>query len=710
MRLLAVLSTLLLLTAADTWGEGAVRVKDIAPGTSSSFPTLLTAVDASLYFSVGGDLWVSQGLTSNTTLIRPATDPTTIVYSPVTSMVSGGKLLYFIVNVQADTAHLLFDVAQLWKTDGTVAGTTMVKNITPGGEGNLTDGEQMVYAGGKVYFNGVDSQNGRELWVSDGTEAGTHITKDINLGSVLNAPPEQLTVVNDLVYFVADDGVHGQQIWKSNGTTAGTTLVSLLYAPPSNLTPKGDNVYFSVNPSILTGEDSAIGVTDGTMAGTELIAGFTFPSELLELANAGGKIYFTVQATSGGLLFTTDGTFSGTSLLLGPFTSGTDFPNPLRLTNFQGKLYFVANDGINGFELWKSSGTVGTTTIVKDIFSGGDSYPQCLTPAGDLLFFAAYTGTKGSELYQSDGSSPGTKLVSDINTGFGDSNPSQLTNVKGTLYFTANDGDTGVELWRFGTPNATAPAAELGNISTRVNVGVGDNVMIGGFIITGTEPKKVVLRGIGPSLPVPGALANPYLELHDSTGAIVAANDDWGNSANKQAIIDSGVPPTDPKEAAVVRTLDPGNYTAVVRGVNNATGVGLVEVYDLDQTVDAKLANISTRGLVQSDDDVMIGGLIVLGTSPTQALLRAIGPSLPVGNALADPTLELHDSNGAIIASNDDWKDTQEAAIEATTIPPTKNAESAIVVTLSPGTYTAVVRGKNNSTGVALVEAYQLGE
>jgi hypothetical protein len=214
---------------------------------------------------------------------------------------------------------------------------------------------------------------------------------------------------------------------------------------------------------------------------------------------------------------------------------------------------------------------------------------------------------------------------------------------------------------------------EFGNISTRLSVGTANNVLIGGFIVTGTQPKKVVIRAIGPSLiafGVPGLLANPTLELHDSTGAVISSNDNWVDSANKQAIIDSRLAPTSNLESAILMTLNPGAYTAIVSGVNATIGVALVEVYDLDSTVDSKLANISTRGFVQTGDDVMIGGLIVLGTQPANTIIRAIGPSLPLAGTLADPTLELHDGNGTIIASNDNWKDTQESAIQATGVAP----------------------------------------
>jgi hypothetical protein len=268
----------------------------------------------------------------------------------------------------------------------------------------------------------------------------------------------------------------------------------------------------------------------------------------------------------------------------------------------------------------------------------------------------------------------------------------------------ASGGD-GTDIGAFELP-VVAPT--LGNISTRLLAGTGDNVLIGGFIVTGTQPKKVILRAIGPSLPVPGAMTDPTLELHDSTQAVIATNDNWQDSPDKQAIIDSTIPPTNDSESAIVMTLDPGPYTAVVQGANGGTGVALVEIYDLDQAADSKLGNLSTRGLVQTDDNVMIGGVIVLGTEPTNSIIRAIGPSLPLANTLDDPTLELHDSNGAIIASDDNWKDTQETEIEASGLAPTDDFESAIAATLTPGAYTAIVRGNNNTTGLALVEAYQL--
>ena len=247
----------------------------------------------------------------------------------------------------------------------------------------------------------------------------------------------------------------------------------------------------------------------------------------------------------------------------------------------------------------------------------------------------------------------------------------------------------------------------LGNISTRTLVETGDQVLIGGFIVTGTQPKKVIVRAIGPSLPLTGVLLNPFLELHDSSGALIVSNDNW-RTDQEQEIIATGLAPSNDNESAIVMTLDPGSYTAIVRGANGGTGIALVEVYDLDQLVDSKLANISTRGLVETGDNVLIGGFIVLGDNAANALLRAIGPSLPVAGSLADPTLELHDSNGTTLTSNDNWRSDQESEILATGLPPANDAESAILTTLSPGSYTAIVRGANNTTGIALVEVYQL--
>jgi hypothetical protein len=260
-----------------------------------------------------------------------------------------------------------------------------------------------------------------------------------------------------------------------------------------------------------------------------------------------------------------------------------------------------------------------------------------------------------------------------------------------------------------GYDRVTGTPTVLANISTRLPVGTGDNVLIAGFIVTGNQNKKVIVRAIGPSLGLAGKLADPVLELHDASGALLETNDNWMDSPNKQAIIDSTIPPKDPLESAIVRSVPPGNYTAIERGVNNGTGIGVVEAYDLDTSANSKLANIATRGLVQTGDNVLFAGTIVVGQASQKVIIRALGPSTGVPGAMADPTLELRDANGNLLEANDNWMDSpNKQAIIDSTIPPPNNAESAIVRTLTPANYTAIVRGVNNSTGIAVVEVYAL--
>jgi uncharacterized delta-60 repeat protein len=256
--------------------------------------------------------------------------------------------------------------------------------------------------------------------------------------------------------------------------------------------------------------------------------------------------------------------------------------------------------------------------------------------------------------------------------------------------------------------------AEAMNVSTRARVETGDNVLIGGFVITGNEAKRVIVRAIGPSLTSAGvanALTDPVLELHKPDGTIVT-NDNWRTSQQAE-ILATGFAPRSNFESAIVATLPPGNYTAIVRGKNDTSGIALVEANDLDQTVDSSLANISARSFVQSGDNVMIGGIVVgpSGTNIATMLLRAVGPSLAtfgIHNPLPDPVLELHNGNGQLIGGNDNWKTNQQAAIQATGLAPKNDKESAIFARLAPGNYTAVVRGKNNMTGIALVEVYRV--
>jgi predicted outer membrane repeat protein len=267
-----------------------------------------------------------------------------------------------------------------------------------------------------------------------------------------------------------------------------------------------------------------------------------------------------------------------------------------------------------------------------------------------------------------------------------------------------------------------APTGVAANISTRLPVGTDQSVLIGGFIIQGSTPKRLVIRGIGPSLNaiLPGALQDPVLELRNGAGALVAANNNWrttqpGGIINSDQSIDltaTGIAPSNEAEPAVVVTLDPGPYTSIIRGANNTTGIALVEIYDLDAVPSSTLANISTRGFIQSGNDVMIGGFILQGgVGSTQVVLRVIGPSLGafgITNPLSDPILELYDGNGASVAVNDNWKTgPNAAALQALGLQLSDEAESAIYQTGLPrGPYTAIVRGQNGGTGIGVVEAY----
>jgi hypothetical protein len=293
-------------------------------------------------------------------------------------------------------------------------------------------------------------------------------------------------------------------------------------------------------------------------------------------------------------------------------------------------------------------------------------------------------------------------------------------NQAGSSLFLATDLNPALRVYDMASPPPPmTPAKSLLNISTRMLTQTGDNVVIGGFIVKGmdtnqgtpraTDSKRVIVRAIGPSLPLVGRLADPVLELHGPDGAIIAANDNW--NAHRADVIATGLPPPEEYEAAIVAILSPGAYTAILRGSAGTNGIAVVEAYDLNASASLRLANISTRGKVETGDNVMIGGWIIGGGESTNVAIRAIGPSLTasgVGNALADPTLAVYNASGALIDQNDDWRTNQERLLMAAGMAPQDNRESAVLLSLLPGNYTAIVRGKNDTTGVALVEAYRL--
>lgn len=431
------------------------------------------------------------------------------------------------------------------------------------------------------------------------------------------------------------------------------------------------------------------------------------------------------------------GTFTGSGLGTLTLTGANTYTGPTSVSF--GKL--VVNGSITSAVTVNGNGTFGGTGTVNGITikSGGIVSPG--NSAGKLTVQGNYTQENGGILnVELGGTTPGTSFDQVAVGG--------SASINGTLNLSLIDGfrpvvgqtfailtsssatgnfstinssgftvrsdvtNAGIVLTITSVDPSLADAPSLANISTRLRVETGDNVLIGGFIVTGTQAKKVIVRAIGPSLPFADKLANPTLELH-GPGGLIAASDNWVDSPNKQAIIDTTIAPSNDLESAIIATLPANNsgYTAIVRGVSNTTGIGVVEVYDLDRSVDSKLANISTRGLVQTGDNVLIAGTIVLGKGSQKVIVRAIGPSLSIPGKLADPTLQLADANGAQLAFNDNWRTGgQENEIIATGVSPPNDFESAIVYALpaNGAAYTAIVRGANNTTGIAVVEVYAL--
>ncbi len=384
------------------------------------------------------------------------------------------------------------------------------------------------------------------------------------------------------------------------------------------------------------------------------------------------------------------GVLSGTGIIQGDLTNNGGYISP-GVSSSPGRLAVSGNftQGANG------------TTIVKRGGPGGGQFDQL--QVGGLASLGGKLDIKTINGYTAD---PADTF-----------SPLSFGSVSGT--FASVSSNAQVTVATTGLLTSVDPAkpnpsnGQPLNIATRLQVQSGDNVLVAGFIITGPAgvTKKVLIRGIGPSLAnfgVPGTIADPLLELHKADGTVVT-NDNWQQASNA-AQIPAGFAPSNSLESAIYIDLTPGNYTAILKGAHNETGVALAEVYDFETTSSVKLANIATRGFVNTGDNVMIGGFIIGGTEPANVLIRAIGPSLTqfgVQGALQATTLELHDSNGSVI-SNDGWRSTQEAEIQATTIPPSNDNEAAILATLVPGNYTAVVRGRNNTTGIAVVEAYNL--
>jgi hypothetical protein len=358
----------------------------------------------------------------------------------------------------------------------------------------------------------------------------------------------------------------------------------------------------------------------------------------------------------------------------------------------------------------------GTTTLETDVIFNNtldyDSYRGPLQPqAFDFHRIALHEFGHVVGLNHPDQASPPQKVAAIMNSIISSIDSLQPDDIAGaqSIYSSGPGYQDSI------------PAPTLVNLSTRGFVGTGDNRLIGGFIVQGSEPATVILRAIGNSLGAAGvtnALSDPMLELHDSSGGIIASSDDWIDGANERdgsAVASFHLDPSNSRESALMATLEPGNYTVVVQAFNNGdgklTGTALVELYDLHAT-GGRAGNISTRGQVLTGDNILVGGFIVGGNQSKDVVVRALGPSLAasgVSSTLRDPTLELRDGQGNLAAADNDWGDSANAgAIQAEGFAPSQSVESALQVTLNPGSYTAIVRGTGNGTGVALVEIYDL--
>jgi ELWxxDGT repeat protein len=439
---------------SDGTSAGTVMVKDIYPGDYGSYPRSLTNVNGTLFFSAndgthGDELWKSDGTSAGTVMVKDIC-PGSYGSNP-DQLTNMNGTLFFAAD---DGTH----GEELWKSDGTAAGTVMVADIWPGS--GSSSPFSLTNVSGELFFwatNGMaqGSGEGTELWKSDGTAAGTVLVKDINPAMQRPYPGNPLTNLNGTLFFAADDGTHGNELWKSDGTAAGTVLVKDINATtpgsyPGDLTNVNGRLFFTANGGVLW-------KSDGSPTDTTPVAGYTAS----ELANVNGTLFFA-EGSSG--LYKSDGTTAGTTLLSSECASN--------LTNVNGELFFAGDDSTYGRELWKSAGTAAGTTLVKDIYPGGyfggygyypnNSNPSNLTNVNGTLYFSANDGTHGTELWKSDGTSAGTIMVADINPGSGGSYPNDLTNVNGTLFFTANDGTHGAQLWKSdGTSAGTVMVTDI---------------------------------------------------------------------------------------------------------------------------------------------------------------------------------------------------------------------------------------------------------
>jgi hypothetical protein len=575
--------------------------------------------------------------------------------------------------------------------------------IGPGARTLTIDGQSKarifeVRAGaGSVSISGLTLANGKAL------TAGGSTFPTGSGGAILNAASLTLT---DCTLSGNSSVVHGGAILNNGSSSGNATLILNNCTVTANSATASAGAIFNLGAA---SGHATLSMTNCTLDGNSA-------------SQYGGAIYNDGTNAGNAALTVTNCTFNQNTAIL---SAGGIYNDAFNSGQALGAATLTTRNtifraGANGANLVNEQGTVTSqgSNLSSDA-AGGDAATGpdgFLNQAGDIR----NTDPQFDALKSNGG--PTDTVALEAN--------SPAINAGNDSFAPPNDqrGKPRIGVSDIGAFEFTPPSGVLGNVSTRLQVGTGNNVLFAGFIIQGNASKTLLIRSAGPSLTqfgVPGALGDPQLELHDANNTI-GTNDNWQTtqiggvitSDQTAAIQNSGAPPLNPAEPAIIATLPAGSYSAVVQGVGGTQGVATVEVYDLSQNNGAILANISTRGFIQTGDNVMIGGFIVVGQS-TKVLLRATGPSLiPFGisNALANPRLELHDGNGTL-AANDDWQTTQiggiittdqSAAIQSSGLAPSNAAESAIIATLAPGNYTAIAQGVNGGTGVGLIEVFAL--
>ena len=628
-----------------------------------------------------------------------------------------------------------------------VADTTnqTIRKVTPEGVSTTLAGSVGRFGGAdgagivaRFHFpTGVSVDNAGTLYVADSTN--NTIRVGVVIPPIITSPPTASGIVGtEFAYQFTASGATSLSLGDlpagftfdpatstivGSPTTAGTFLIGLSATNAIGTTTATLSLTIQPPPGTEAGIVTGTGVT-GSIGNP-----FSFQVKASSVTNSA---VVTAQGLPVGLTIDAHtGLISGTLTKTLVVDNTSDLITSLPAPDGSSPVTLVVNDGVST-----------TTSKLQLIFTSDPAVPVILSPtqvnvtsgqsfsykidalpsipdssAGETIYSLAGTLPLGLSFDARTGTIFGTYVPSVDRSGLSNFKIDLAAgplNIVGSVQLFARNarGSATIRLLFTNAP----PGA--GNVSTRLTAGTNDDVLIGGFIATGNAPKKMLIRALGPSLEengslLPGTLADPTLEVHFPDGTYLT-NDDW-RSSQAIEINATGIPPPNDREAAILATLEPGNYTAIVRGKNNSSGTALVEVYDLgtvslDISQETQLANISTRGKVDGSNG-MIGGFIIGGSTTTNILVRAIGPELTaagVTDALADPTLELHDRDGAMLAFNDDWATDKEPQILLSNLAPADPREAAIYATLQPGGYTAVVAGKDGTAGVALVEVYVL--